>query len=45
MLNFEGKRDAAKLDTIDLFVVDEDRSIARLEEALVSLIEKTPRRR
>lgn len=45
ILSFEGKRSAARLDTIKLFVEDQEQSVARLEEALVSLIEKTPRRR
>jgi hypothetical protein len=45
ILSFEGKRDAARVETINLLVCDQERSVARLEEALVLLIEKTPRRR
>jgi hypothetical protein len=44
VVSFEGKRDAAKIGTLDLVVDDQDHSLARLEAALVSLIEKTPRR-
>jgi hypothetical protein len=45
ILSFAGKRNASKIENINLFVDDPDRSVARLEDALVSLIEKTPRRR
>jgi hypothetical protein len=41
---FEGRRGAAALGTLEFSVDDQDRSLARLEEVLVSLVEKTPRR-
>ncbi|KAA9387731.1 TniQ family protein [Neorhizobium galegae] len=44
-LVFEGRREAAELGKIYLFPEDQERSVARLEEALVSLIDETPRRR
>jgi hypothetical protein len=42
---FEGKRGAAALGTLEFSVDDQDRSLARLEEVLVSLVETSPRRR
>lgn len=45
VLSFEGKRNASSMDRLDLSVSDDKGSIARLEAALVSLIENTPRRR
>lgn len=41
---FEGRRDAAKVGVTKLFVGDQDRSLERLEDALVSLIGKSARR-
>ncbi|TBY61846.1 hypothetical protein E0H46_28765 [Rhizobium leguminosarum bv. viciae] len=45
VLRFEGRRDAEGLGTVLLKVSSPKSSLARLEEALVSLIVKTPRRR
>jgi hypothetical protein len=45
VLSFEGRRQALELGTVLLKVSCPERSLARLEAALVSLIEKTPRRR
>ncbi|ANL39535.1 TniQ family protein [Rhizobium phaseoli] len=45
ILRFEGRRQAMSLGTVALRVCDPERSLARLESALVSLIEMTPRRR
>lgn len=45
VLSFEGKRDATKIERINLFIDDKIRSLAHLEEGLVTLIQKTPRRR
>ncbi|MBY5708076.1 TniQ family protein [Rhizobium leguminosarum] len=45
VLRFEGRRDAEGLGTVMLKVSNPESSLARLEEALVSLIVKTPRRR
>ncbi len=45
VLSFEGRRQASALGTVVLKVVSPEQSLVRLEEALVSLIKKTPRRR
>lgn len=44
VLIFEGRREGSGLGTVVLRVSSPERSLARLEEALVSLIGKTPRR-
>jgi hypothetical protein len=45
VLSFEGRRQASGLGTVALSVADQEGARRRLEEALVSLIEKAPRRR
>ncbi|MBO9133569.1 TniQ family protein [Rhizobium sp. B230/85] len=45
VLKFEGRRRASELGTVTLMVCDIEPSLSCLEEALVSLIEMTPRRR
>lgn len=45
VLSFEGRRQASNLGTVLLELSSPERSLARLEAALVSLIQQTPRRR
>jgi hypothetical protein len=45
VISFEGRRQASELGTVQLRVASREQSLERLEEALVSLIGDTPRRR
>jgi hypothetical protein len=45
LLRFEGRRQASNLGTVVLRVSNPDGSLVRLEEVLVTLIRKTPRKR